>query len=232
MINLANKVTVNAILARRGSSSGALRVIHTGDRPSARLLATPTRDASVRGHELRTAHQRIGWYLAVELVPHIVELESVEIAHVQGGTTEGYTLRSEAGRTTIVALMRGGEPMALGVAEAFPQAAFLHARDPDDVKADYVVDKRTVLLVDSVVNSGKSLVEFVQRVRSLDKAVNIVFVAGVVQSGAIAKNGYIAQHIGQDSRFAIVALRLSENRYTGLGTTDTGNRLFNTTHLD
>ncbi len=89
-----------------------------------------------------------------------------------------------------------------------------------------------MLLVDSVVNSGKSLVEFVQRVRHLDEAVDIVFVAGVVQSGAIAEDGYIVQYVGQDRKFTLVALRISENKYTGSGTTDTGNRLFNTAHLD
>ncbi len=232
-IDLADAATVEAILARRGGSGGGvLRVVHAGDRPSARLLATPTRDASIRGHELRTAHHRIGWYLAVELVPRIVGLGPFSMPHVQGGKTEGYALRDEAVLTTIVALMRGGEPMALGVSEAFPRATFLHARTPDDVKVDHVVGKRTVLLVDSVVNSGKSLVEFVQRVRGLDHAVDIVFVAGVVQSGAFAEDGYIARHVGQDRKFTLVALRVSENKYTGLGTTDTGNRLFNTTHLD
>ncbi len=40
------------------------------------------------------------------------------MSHVQGGKTKGYALRHETVLTTIVALMRGGQSMALGVSEA------------------------------------------------------------------------------------------------------------------
>jgi uracil phosphoribosyltransferase len=92
---------------------------------------TPTRDASVSDPALRDAHFRIGQYLATEFVTKVVGLETYPIPHVQGHTTTGHRLRNEAS-TIIVALMRGGEPMAFGVSAAFPIASFLHAKNADD----------------------------------------------------------------------------------------------------
>ncbi len=43
---------------------------------------------------------------------------------------------------------------------------------------DHVADKQIVLLVDSIINSGRALVEFVQRIRGLDEAVDIVLCCG------------------------------------------------------
>jgi len=48
------------------------------------------------------------------------------------GFASGYRLLHEQ-QTLIVALMRGGEPMALGVNEAFLLAMFVYARCPDDI---------------------------------------------------------------------------------------------------
>jgi uracil phosphoribosyltransferase len=124
--------------------------------------------------------------------------------------------------------MRGGEPMAFGVSDAFPLAMFVHASRPHDINLDHVGEQRTVLLVDSVVNSGKTMVRFVQRVRHLHATIRIVMVAGVIQAQAVSN---VAQALGCDANLSIVALRLSENKFTGMGTTDTGNRLFGTTHL-
>lgn len=57
---------------------------------------------------------------------------------------------------TIVALIRGGEPMAFGASDASPKAMFVHARDAKDLKHDDHLKKRKpVILVDSVVNTGQ-----------------------------------------------------------------------------
>jgi hypothetical protein len=45
--------------------------------------------------------------------------------------------------------------MALGVNEAFPYAMFVHAEHPEDIEPHHL--QRTVVLVDSVMNSGKTV---------------------------------------------------------------------------
>lgn len=89
-----------------------------------------------------------------------------------------------------------------------------------------------MLLVDAVVNSGKTIREFVQAIRDLDAEIRIVVVAGVVQSQCVSRdsNGTSSTLAGYGN-ISLVALRLSDTKFTGSGATDTGNRLFNTTHL-
>ena len=124
--------------------------------------------------------------------------------------------------------MRGGEPMALGVSDAFPHALFVHATGPSDVMLHHLQGQHAVVLVDSVVNSGKTVVDFVQHIRSLHTSIRIVVAAGVVQSQSVPS---LTQALAGHADLSIVALRLSDNKFTGTGTIDTGNRLFNTTHL-
>ncbi|KAK3392207.1 uracil phosphoribosyltransferase-domain-containing protein [Sordaria brevicollis] len=208
-------------------------LLHATDRPSAQLMTTPTRDATISGPTLREAHQRIGWYLATEFITTLVGLEEFSIPHVQGHSTVGHRLLHEKD-TTIVALMRGGEPMAFGVNEAFPLAMFLHAKNPEDVKPQHLANQHTIILVDSVVNNGKTVLEFRERIRGLDegKGIRIVVVAGVVQREAMGAGHELGRVLRRDDRLHIVALRLSDNKFTGRGGTDTGNRLFGTTRLD
>ena len=151
------------------------------------------------------------------------------IPHVQGHQTSGYRLCHEK-ETSLVALLRGGEAMALGVNEAFPSAMFVHAKRPEDIEPHHLLQQRTVVLVDSVVNSGKTVANFVQHIHNLHATIHIVVVAGVVQAQSVSE-GSLAQVLACHANFSLITLRLSDNKFTGRGTTDTGNRLFNTTHL-
>ena len=227
LVQITDKGFVESILRRRKPAN--LRIVHATDRSAAKLLMTPMRDAKVAGHALRKAHGEVGSYLAIEFLTGMIGLEEYTIPHVQGHSTSGFRLRHEQ-QTTIVALMRGGEPMALGVNSVFQLAMFVHATQPSDIKPHHLHRQRNVLLVDSVVNSGKSVAEFIQHVRSLDNTVRIIVIAGVVQAQSLSE-GAFSQALEHDMNLSLVALRLSNNRFTGKGTTDTGNRLFNTTHL-
>ncbi|KAI9798893.1 MAG: hypothetical protein M1833_004396 [Piccolia ochrophora] len=227
-IQLTDHDFVDAVLCRR-SRHTSLQVLHATDKNAAKLLMTPMRDAASAGPVLRESHRRVGWYLATEYLPDLIGLEDYPIPHVQGRHTSGYRLFHEH-QTLIVALMRGGEAMAFGVNDAFPLAMFLHASHADDIMPRHLQEKVTVVLVDSVLNSGKTVLEFVQRVRKLHATVRIVIVTGVAQAQAISE-GSLVRALGRHSNVSLVALRLSDNKFTGRGTTDTGNRLFNTTHL-
>ncbi|RAK96047.1 uncharacterized protein BO80DRAFT_417706 [Aspergillus ibericus CBS 121593] len=204
-------------------------LVHATHKGAAKLLQTPMRDAGIEGPALRKAHRRAGFYLAAEYLTDLVGLEACAIAHVQGNTTIGHQLADEAS-TVIIALMRGGKPMAFGVNDAFPKASFLHAAEVEDVKLHHVQGKANVMLVDSVVNNGTTVIEFVKHIRSLKKDIRIAVVAGVVQVKAVAKNGPL-RALARNGGLTVVALRLSENKYTGTKGTDTGNRLFNTVDL-
>ncbi len=224
---VTDKEFMESISRRRKPAS--LRIVHATDRSAAKLLMTPMRDAMVAGPALRKAHGEVGSYLAIEFLTEMIGLEEYAIPHVQGHATSGFRLRHER-QTTIVALMRGGEPMALGVNSVFPLAMFIHATQPSDIKPHHLLKQRNVLLVDSVVNSGKSVTEFIKHVRSLDSTVRIIVIAGVVQAKSLSE-GVFCQALEHDMNLSLVALRLSNNHFTGKGNTDTGNRLFNTTHL-
>ncbi|MCJ1458769.1 hypothetical protein MMC28_009143 [Mycoblastus sanguinarius] len=228
IIKLTEPELVNSLLRGR-YTHGGLQVLCATDRNAAKLLATPMRDAAVAGPDLREAHRRVGWYLAIEFLADVIGLEQPPIRHVLGHQTRGYQLFHEQ-QTTIVALMRGGEPMASGVNDAFPLAMFVHAGNADDIKLHHLQGQLTIILVDSVVNTGKTIFEFVQHVRKLHATIHIVVVAGVVQAQCVS-GGSLNQTLARHANIHLIALRLSDTKFTGSGTTDTGNRLFNTTHL-
>ncbi|KAI9746656.1 MAG: hypothetical protein M1818_000370 [Claussenomyces sp. TS43310] len=228
LVQLTDQYFVESILRHR-HRQGDVHIHHATNRNGTKLLMTSMRNAKIGGPALRQSHRVVGQYLATEFLPSVIGIEEFPIPHVQGHNTSGYRLLNEE-KTSIVALMRGGEPMAYGVNEIFPLAMFIHASCPEDVKLHHLEGQLTVVLVDSVVNSGKSVIAFEEHIRKLHAAIRIVVVAGVVQAASVSKSSLISQFARKTS-LDIIALRLSENKFTGRGTTDTGNRLFNTTHV-
>jgi uracil phosphoribosyltransferase/phosphoserine phosphatase/adenylate kinase len=208
-----------------------ITLVHATTKPAAQLLQTESRNASIAGPALRKTHHDIGRYLALEYLTETISISPYAIPHVQGNLTTGHRLIDEDD-TLIIAIMRGGEPMAMGVNEVFPLAAFHHFSKPEDVKEKNLRGMRTVVLVDSVINSGKSIAEYVNHIRGMDVKVRIVVVAGVVQEEAVKEGGGLVKQLNGFGRLDLVALRLSKNKYTGKKETVTGDRLFNTTYLD
>ena len=228
IIKLSEPDFINSLLGGR-HTHGGLEVLCATDRNAAKLLATPMRDAAVAGPDLREAHRQAGWYLAVEFVTEVVGLEESPIRHVLERPSTGSQLSHEP-QTTIVALMRAGESMASGVNRAFPRSMFVHAKDTDDLKLHHLEGQVTVILVDSVINTGKTIIDLVKHVRKLHASIRIVVVAGTVQAQCVSESGSL-QKLARHEQFHLVALRYSNTQFTGSGATDTGNRLFNTTHL-
>ena len=229
-VDLHNPDILEEVFKGEHFSSAIDTTFATPGSNAAKLLMTPMRDAANAGPALREAHRQVGWFLAMQYVCNVVGTETYRIQHVDRSRTDGHRLSHEQ-QTLIVALMRGGEPMALGISDAFPQAEFLHAFKPDDIKLHHARDNVTVILVDSVVNSGNTLCDFVRRIRQIHGAIRIVAVAGVVHSGAIERETNLGSALAQFPNFSLIGLRTSENQYRGQGTTDTGNRLFNTPYL-
>lgn len=190
------------------------------DKSSTKLLMSATRDAGCSGTTLVDAHRLMGRYLATEYLGQVLGLESYNMKHVQGGETEGHRLFHED-NTVIVPLMRGGEPMARGVWEAFPAAVYVHAKTPIDLnKQSHITGRAAIVLVDGVVNPGKSIAEFVTHLRTCDSKVRIVVIAGVVQEQAVEEGGIVDRLSNRYEGLSLIALRVSENKYTGRGSTD------------
>ena len=208
-----------------------LFLAHATEKGAAKILITPTRDASVQGPALQNAHRRIGEYLAIEFLADIIGLEEYNIQHVQRGKAiTGYRLPHED-KALVVALMHNGLPMAEGVNRVFPRATMLQARVADDVTSRALAGRSVVMLVDAVINKGATVKKYIEHIRKLDMNVRIVVVAGVVQAQSVGKGGPVQKLARKYGKISIVALRLSENEVIGSGTTDSGNRLFNSTQL-
>lgn len=124
--------------------------------------------------------------------------------------------------------MRGGEPMALGVSAAIPMASFVHAKTTSDLNLEHLESRKTAVLVDSVINTGKPVEEFVNHIRKFDLKASLIVVAAVVQANAVSEGGSLST-LSQKGDLRVVGLRISDNRFNGSRTTDTGNRLSNTT---
>ncbi|KAJ5471916.1 hypothetical protein N7539_008485 [Penicillium diatomitis] len=197
-------------------------ISHATEKATAKLLMTLMRDSAISGRRLRDAHEEVGRYLAVEYLTAVVGLESYPLQHVQGHITNGYRLFRET-ETLIVALMRGGEPMALGISQAFPSAMFLHARKLQDICDKSLEGMVTVILVDSVINTGNTILEFVRHIRTLHASIRIVVAAGVIQASLLQRSR-VAQQLVAFEQLTFVPLRISENSYSGKGRTDTGAR--------
>jgi hypothetical protein len=116
----------------RLNSASIMRILrpsflHLTNTPASHLLQTPMRDTSLYAFDLRTAHEATGFHLALTILTPLLGLGTYPIPHVQDNPTNGFRVLNKA-TTLIVPLMRGGEPMAFGVAHAFKTAAFAHAR--------------------------------------------------------------------------------------------------------
>ncbi|EME43909.1 hypothetical protein DOTSEDRAFT_71646 [Dothistroma septosporum NZE10] len=227
----ASEVDIGQLELRKALED-SFQLIHATDTPACKLLATTMRDASISSAALRKAHRNAGEHLARELIAKKIGLQQYSIAHVhEGKTTDGFHLFHE-NKPTIVALMRGGEPMALGMSEVFPQSMFVHAAKAENLLDQHLRGESTVILVDSVINAGDTAVEFVKRIRELRPTIQIVVVTGVAQEDAVKEQGKMEMELTGCGEVTVVALSVSENSYTGRGGTDTGARLFNTTYLE
>ena len=136
--------------------------------------------------------------------------------------------------------------MAEGVHDTFPLAMFVHAKSFSDLRPEHLEGQVTILLVDAVVNTGASVMEFVQGIRKLHPTARIVIVTGVMlrtheyddddgfeyEVRREEKSGDLQPALEGYSNVFCVALRFSCRKFKGKGGTDTGNRLFNMTHID
>lgn len=85
------------------------------------------------------------------------------------------------------------------------------------------------ILVDSVVNAGDSLVQFVKHIRKLRPTVRTEAVSDVTHEDAVEK---LPGKLERCGALTLVSLRTSSKIFKGQDDTDTGARLFNTTEME
>lgn len=213
----------------------------------AQLFVTQMRDASLQPLALQDVHFKVGELLAGRLIDEFGVsmdiVETVQLPHVQGNMFKGLSC-SHVSNILILPLMRGGEPLAKGIYSSFPSAQFIHFYDQENEidQRNNLLDKAlhssdtkkplNVAVVDSVINTGSSIKRAINHIYQVAKVVSpdleiVLFVlSGVMQQEAAVELPRLYPRV----RF--VTLRVSDNKFTGKGGSDTGNRLFGTTSLD
>lgn len=186
------------------------------------ILGTESRKADISSYELCEIHRELGKLLAYQIVENF-ELVEIEINHVQGRKT-GFELKDKD-NIFIFALMKSGLYIAEGLRSVFKESSIFLVNDdvPDLNNID--LSEKTLLIADSVINTGKSIVRIIESI--LKKGYmfkRIIVAASVVQEESI--------EILKDKNIELYAVRISQNKYTGKGNTDTGNRLYNTIFLE
>jgi uracil phosphoribosyltransferase len=133
---------------------------------AAGVLAAQTRRADLPPPDLQAVHEQVGRRLADKALDEyayeddLVEEEAFD--HVQGTRFSGLVTRSR--NVVILALMRGGEPMARGVFSRFPLARFVHYwGDDQPLEWGPSAEPRSVFVVDSVINRGDSVRRVLRR---------------------------------------------------------------------
>ena len=209
---------------------------------AASVLATQTRRADLSGPDLQSQHTNVGKYLADRLMDMYSEyfVEKRDFAHVQGNNFVGSVVSDDV---LILPLMRGGEPMSRGIYERFPNAKLVHYYHDEQTESCNRLSKAlakvsNVIIVDSVVNEGKSVRDVIHHIHKLmtncaENGTNCksttsllpprIFVVTAVMQMEASRRLPVDYPL-----IRFVALRISDNKYKGRGGTDTGNRLFGT----
>jgi uracil phosphoribosyltransferase len=187
--------------------------------PIMRLLVDATRRADTSGPALARAHREVGRALAGAVAGYL-PLEEIDIDHVAGKST-GVRVRP-GGEPIFVALLRAGLFLAEGLWECFPNSALVLHGGRTETLAPLPAAGRAVVVVDAVINTG----------RSLRAVLDEVLHAGPAKTVVVTLVGFrptVEALSVERPEIDIVAARLSDRSYVGRGTTDTGGRLFGTT---
>lgn len=194
-------------------------LIDHSDEPLLRLLVNATRQAQLKGPALAEAHRDVGRQLARSVARHLV-LEDFEIQHVTGRST-GVRLKAGA-EPVILAVMRAGLFLAEGVWCSLPESSLLLHNDGTDLQGASM-HGRPLIIVDSVINTGRSI-------RDVLSAVSVLQPASIAVVALVAYRANLQVLVDDFPDVFFHVARLSDHSYVGRGTTDTGARLFGTTN--
>jgi uracil phosphoribosyltransferase len=184
---------------------------------ASQVLSTQARRADLPALELTALHFQMGQYLAYQILEDF-ELADCEITHVQGNR-QGIEIADKED-ICVMALLRAGLYAADGIRSIFKYGAyFLESNDAAETDRKYAFAHKTLIVVDAVINTGRSIKKVLNILRDA-KCKRIVVATLVMHEDA--------KQLALDfPDVHFYALRVSGNKYKGTGGTDTGNRLFN-----
>lgn len=196
-------------------------MVHATEKGAAKLLLFSICNAST-GRMLRDVYQNIGVYLALEYVSELVGLEEHPMTGEQSQQLRDYRLRDEQ-QTSIVAITSGGEPMACAINGTFPRTMLICGVSVSDIN-HRLQHQRTVILVNSDIDNGQTMMEFLEKIRKSHRQIRIVVVAGVVNA-KVTERDHDLNKTMRRSGASLVALTVLEDDFTGTESTDTYNLL-------
>lgn len=182
------------------------------------LSVNATRQANISGSVLADAHREVGRRLAFNMGEYL-ELESIEINHVAGKSI-GVQLKPGS-EPIVIAVMRAGLFLAEGIWSSIPACSFFLYNEGAEVRGIPAVG-RTLIISDSVINTGNSIRIILDAVKQL-KPRKIIVAALVGYRKNVEK---LAEEFPEVDFYVA---RVSDRSYVGRGSTDTGARLFGTT---
>jgi shikimate kinase len=156
-------------------------------------------NSGINGNRLATAHFSLGKRIGEEIAKVIPSDDSA-----------------------VLVLERGGRFFGDGVYMTFGGRFFPYNPSKDSFPS---IDASVIVIVDSVINTGRSLIEVIQRIKVSNPSAEIIIATNVIQEKAVP--------LLQD--YKVFAVRVSSNSFTGknqatqIGKTgpDTADRLFN-----
>lgn len=145
--------------------------------------------------------------------------------HFKLGEILGETLKSsiDENKTTIVSILRGGLFISNGIYSKFNGHYQLYN---DKTDKDFGIENKndeTIILIDSVINSGNTILKLIDKIEKNN--INIIIIAVVIQEKALKKL----------DKYQILTIRTSKNKFIGVKVKkqtgnkgpDTSDRLFN-----
>jgi len=156
-------------------------------------------NSGINGGQLAQVHLRLGQLL---------------------GTIIGNMIPST--NAAVIVLERGGRFFGDGLYSTF--GGTLYPFNPSKEELPYI-DKDIVIIVDSVINTGNSILKIISKLLNKNPLIEVIIAANVIQRNALSKF----------SRFKLYAVRISDNSFIGKNQAiqhgnsgpDTADRLFN-----
>jgi uracil phosphoribosyltransferase len=190
---------------------------HT-DNPVMRLIVNTTRQASLSGPALADSHRNVGRALAMSIGQDL-KLEEIAIDHVAGVST-GVQIQIGS-EPIVVAMMRAGLFVAEGIWTTLPGSSLVLHSSASTLEA-IPAFARTVVVVDSVINSGHSI-------RTVLKTLSGYQPTKIKVAALVAFRENLEILVSEFPSVDFHIARISDRSYVGKGSTDTGSRLFRTT---
>ena len=183
-----------------------------------RVLNSRSREPECKVRELQEVHSSLG-QLAGQEILRKYPIQEANIFNAQNKSVVGF--RSNHSNIVVVTLLRAGLYFSLGVQKnVVGEYIHLLSFDHSDIVGyrDHLIDK-DIIIVDSVINSGKTIGKYLE----LFAESNTVTVTCIVMHSSFVskcENDYLD--------YDFYTCRISDNYYVGKGSNDTGNRLFGT----